>query len=203
MLAELLEGCLSQNYRHTDAGGSWAAQREGDQLCLWFEHSNGKQDWLHNLYFAASPYREMDPPWECHSGFLRVWRSIKPLVEPMILDPSLQAVQIVGYSHGAALAVLCHEYVWYRRRDLRARMLGVGFGCPRVLFGCVPPEVALRWEQFYVVRNLDDLVTHLPPRALGFCHVGNLVELGEWGKYSAIDAHRPENYLRELERLAH
>ena len=96
MLAELFEGCLSQHYLHTDAGGSWAFERRGDRLCLWFEHSNGAGDWLSNLQFGAVPYREMDPPWKCHAGFLRVWRSIKPLVEPLILDPSLQSVQIVA-----------------------------------------------------------------------------------------------------------
>ena len=201
MLAELFEGCLLQRYWHTDTGESWAAERKGDRLCLWFEHSNGAGDWLSNLQFGAVPYREMDPPWKCHAGFLRVWRSLKPLVEPLLLDPTLAGVQIVGYSHGAALAVLCHEYVRFRRRDLRDRLLSVGFGCPRVLYRCVPPEVAQRWEQFYMVRNLDDLVTHLPPRTLGFCHVGNLVEIGAYGRYSALDAHRPESYRAELNGL--
>jgi hypothetical protein len=43
---------------------------------------------------------------------------------------------------------------------------------------------------------------HLPPKAMGFCHVGNLVEIGKLGKYSAIDAHRPESYLKELSDLS-
>ena len=200
MLLELFERCLSQEYQHTEAGGSWAAEREGEGLFLWFEHSNGRKDWWNNLRFGAVPYREMDPPWMCHAGFLKVWKSVKPYVEPFILDPTVKSVQTVGYSHGAALAVLCHEYIWYRRRDLRERMLGVGFGCPRVLYGCASGEVAKRWERFYVVRNLNDLVTHLPPRAWGFCHAGNLVEIGAEGRYSSIDAHRPEHYRAELQK---
>ena len=115
-----------------------------------------------------------------------------------ILHPNTKRVVIIGYSHGAALSLLCHEYVWFHRPDLRERLLGVGFGCPRVLYGCLPPEIAPRWEQFYVVRNLDDLITHLPPRVLGYCHVGNLVEVGKEGRYSSVDAHRPESYRREL-----
>jgi len=57
-----------------------------------------------------------------------------------------------------------------------------------------------RWERFTVIRNLDDLVTHMPPAVLGFSHVGELLEIGEKGRYSRVDAHRPENILAELER---
>ena len=198
MLRELFDSCLNANYRQTAVGGSWAYDRVEDHLFLWFEHSNGILDWIHNLQFAAEPYRDMNPNWECHAGFLRVWKSLRPLILPLIADPSLRAVTVVGYSHGAALAVLCHETVWFERPDLRDRLQGYGFGCPRVLFGCVPPEIAIRWENFYVIRNVDDLITHLPPRSLGFCHVGNLVEVGAPDRYSPIDAHRPESYRAEL-----
>ena len=198
MLLQLFEQCLSMPYIEVENGGSWAYSREGERLFLWFQHSHGVTDWLNNMQFGAVPYREMDPPWECHAGFLKVWKSLKPYIEPLVLDPTVKALTLVGYSHGAALAVLCHEYIWYRRRDLRDRLFGFGYGCPRVLFGCVPPDIALRWEHFYVVRNLDDLVTHLPPRALGFCHVGNLITVGTSGKYSPLNAHRPESYLMEL-----
>ena len=49
-----------------------------------------------------------------------------------------------------------------------------------------------------VVRNIDDIVTHLPPKILGFTHVGKMLEIGKRGKYSSVDAHRPENIMREL-----
>ena len=198
MLLKLFEECLQTEYRETDAGGSWAYRKAGAELFIWFEHSHGIQDWISNLQFGAIPYREMSPEWKCHAGFLRVWKSLKPYITELIADPSIKAVRIVGYSHGAALAVLCHEYIWYHRPDLRANLFGYGFGCPRVLFGCVPPELAIRWDHFFVIRNIDDIVTHLPPRSLGFCHVGNLVTIGKVGKYSPIDAHRPESYLAEL-----
>ncbi len=201
ILLELFTSCLSQAYNEVARGGSFAVERRGDLLSVYFQHSHGVTDWLNNLDFTAIPYREMDPVWSCHGGFLRVWRAVRPHLEPSLRDPSVKQLRVVGYSHGAALAVLCHEFVWYHRPDLRPSMQGFGFGCPRVLYGCVSPDVALRWEHFYIIRNLDDLVTHLPPRALGYCHVGNLIELGSNGTYSPIDAHRPKNYLAELEKL--
>ncbi|MBQ7348114.1 MAG: hypothetical protein IJW55_09850 [Clostridia bacterium] len=201
ILLDLFKSCLSQSYNEVENGGSFACERHGDTLYIWFEQSHGITDWLNNLRFAAAPYREMEPVWQCHAGFLKVWKSVKPYLEPSILDTSVKQICTVGYSHGAALAVLCHEFIWYRRPDLHQGMCGFGYGCPRVLFGCVPPEIAPRWDTFYVVRNLDDLVTHLPPRAAGYCHVGNLVTVGTAGKYSSIDAHRPESYLEELKNM--
>lgn len=197
-LRRLFRECLTRTYQSTAEDVSWAFARRGSELRIYFEASNGQTDWMNNLHFHAHAYSEMDPPWQCHAGFLKCWRSVKPHLAPLLADATVGRVTIVGYSHGAALALLCHEYVYYNRPDLRPYLTGYGFGCPRVLYGCLPPNVALRWERFYVVRNLDDIVTHLPPRILGYCHVGNLITVGSKGAYSSIDAHRPESYLAEL-----
>ena len=199
IMLSLFRACLNHEYRNVENGGSFATDRVGDALYLWFEHSHGVTDWLNNLDFVAVPYRDMQPVWQCHAGFLKVWKSVKPYLEGEILDPTVKRLCIVGYSHGAALAVLCHEYAWYHRPDLRDRLCGFAYGCPRVLYDCVPPEIAVRWESFFNIQNQGDVVTHLPPRLTGFCHVGVEVLIGRDGKYSAIDAHRPESYLAELE----
>ncbi|MBQ9760440.1 MAG: hypothetical protein IJW16_03720 [Clostridia bacterium] len=198
ILKKLFRECISRRYKNTVDQVSWDFARRGNELRIYFEPSNGTSDWLHNLNFHAAPYSEMEPPWECHAGFLQCWRSVKPHLASLLADPTVSRILIVGYSHGAALALLCHEFVYYNRPDLRDTLTGIGFGCPRVLYGSVPIAVAQRWERFYVVRNLDDLVTHLPPRILGYCHVGNLITVGKSGTYNAVDAHRPESYLREL-----
>jgi hypothetical protein len=67
-----------------------------------------------------------------------------------------------------------------------------------VLWGKRTEDILSRWKRFTVVRNVDDLITHLPPRVLGYFHVGSLLEIGEKGKYSRIDAHRRESILAEL-----
>ena len=105
-----------------------------------------------------------------------------------------------SYSHGAALAVLCHEYVWYNRPDLRDRICGYGFGCPRVFWGFRTKKRMQRWKRFTVIRNVDDIVTHVPLAIWGYSHVGSMIKIGEKGKYSPVDAHRPENIMAELER---
>ena len=119
-----------------------------------------------------------------------------------IADESVRKIVIVGYSHGAALAVLCHEYVWYNRPDIRDNIVGYGFGCPRVFCGIKTKKMKQRWENFTVVKVIDDIVTHVPPFLFGFSHVGKMLTIGKKGKYSSVDAHRAENIIAELEELA-
>ena len=200
-LSQLFERCLEADYTTLENSADVALEQIGDTLYIYLESSNGGEDWRNNLDFPTVPYRPMDKiAWRAHRGFVRVWKTVEDYLAPYVADPTLEGITTVGFSHGGALAVLCHEYIWYHRPDLRERIEGYGFGAPRVVWGIYDNEFLSRWERFTVVRNIDDIVTHLPPRALGYTHVGNLLEIGEKGRYSRVDAHRPENILKELKR---
>ena len=198
VLLKLFKACLDCRYEQVENGGSYAVIRDGGLMYIFFEKSNGLEDWQNNFGYHSVRYPRADDSWFCHEGFLKVWESVLPYLCEAI-DDALDGVISVGYSHGAALALLCHEYVWYKRHDIRDGSFGVGFGCPRVIWGRVPLEKE-RWRNFFVIRNLDDLVTHLPPTLFGYRHVGNIIEIGDAGNYSMIDAHRSESYIRELEK---
>lgn len=201
LLSELFRRCLYADYVQTPDSGDYAIERIGSTLYIYLEHSKGREDWENNLNFPAKPYKRMGKTvWRAHRGFLKVWKSMEPYLADVIDDPAVEKIVTVGYSHGAALAVLCHEYIWYHRPDLRETIEGYGFGPPRVIWGALTSELQNRWGNFTVIRNIDDVVTHLPPMFLGYTHVGKLLEIGEKGKYSPADAHREENILKELER---
>ena len=134
-----------------------------------------------------------------HRGFLKVWRVIEPHLKPLICDPTVKQIIIGGYSHGAAIAALCHEYCRYNRPEIR--VVGFGFGAPRVLWGFMRKEVKKRFEGFMVIRNGRDIVTHAPPLWMGYRHVGELLEIGRWKDYNTIESHYPNNYARELRNL--
>ncbi|MBQ9118292.1 MAG: lipase family protein [Clostridia bacterium] len=200
-LFQLFSTCLTIPYEKVGVSANYATRREGDTLYIFFEGSDGKRDWKDNLDFPVKPYKRMEKTvWFAHRGFLRVWKEIEPFLADKIADKSLRKIVVAGYSHGGALASLCHEYVWYHRPHLRDVIEGYGFGAPRVFWGIRTKKVKERWKNFVVVRNIDDLVTHLPPAFLGFSHVGSLLKIGKKGQYTAVSAHVAQNILKELWR---
>lgn len=215
--------CLQAKYLHTEKeNGDYAIEesRDGKTLYLLFQWTRDKYDWLHNFDFPATPYSDMGIKWKCHRGFLAVWKDIKPFIKEAVANPKYTKIYICGFSHGAAIATLAHEYVWFNRPDLRSEenpegITGYGFGCPRCYFGSLlpwkkmPQELAQRWERFYPIRNISDLVTHVPPRIFGFRHVAPVVQLGKTGKWQIIDyapnlpprvaMHYADNYILSLD----
>lgn len=201
ILHDLFQDCLTREYKTVDNAASYDITRYGDTLLIFFEASHGQEDWNNNLNFRIRPYDDMNPVWYCHAGFLKVFKSVLPYLEPYINQPDVRRAVIVGYSHGGALAVLCHEAVWFRRPDMRKRLISFAYGAPRVLFGNVPRQVRERFRELYLIQNADDIVTRVPPALLGFRHVGNIISIGEKGQHSPIDAHRPESYLSSLSAM--
>ncbi|MBE6618808.1 MAG: lipase family protein [Ruminococcaceae bacterium] len=198
-MSELFYRCLSADYIKVGESADYAVEKRAGNLFLFFQDSDGAVDWKNNLDFPSMPYEKMDKSvWRAHRGFLRVWKEIEPYVSGYIMNENIKRITVAGYSHGAAVALLCHEYVWYNRPDLRKKLFGYGFGCPRVFWGRSCADLCERWENFTVIRNINDIVTHLPPAVIGYRHVGKMLEVGEKGKYSNIEAHFAENILIEL-----
>ena len=206
-LLNLYKKCLNAEYTTVENQGDYAIKMVKNKLYLFFEWSDGATDWVNNFNFPAKPYSDMGTTWYCHRGFLNVWKSIEPYVKGAIMKPTVKSVVIVGYSHGAAIATLCHEYVWFNRPDLRDKLEGYGFGCPRVFWGfLMSKELKERWKNFHPVRNLNDIVTHMPPTLFGFRHVNDVIEIGEKNKFAnkdyklnCVNAHMPSNYIYSLE----
>ena len=198
-LSDLFFQCINMTYEDIGRSANHAVKREKDILYIFFETSNGKSDWRINLDFPAKPYDRMgNIAWYAHRGFLDLWKETEPYLKDVIMDKTVRKIVITGFSHGAAIALLCHEYVWFHRPDLRNDIFGYGFGCPRVIWWLNKAELRTRWERFTVIRNVEDVVTHLPPAIIGYTHVGKMLEIGKRGKYSATEAHYPENILKEL-----
>ena len=197
-LSYLFHRCLTVDYTHLPDGLDYATEWIGSTLYLYLEHSDGREDWLKNLDFPSAAYlRDGKAAFHAHRGFLHAHRALEPILREIAAHPPA-AMRIVGYSHGGALAVLAHEYLFYHCPRLRPQLFSYGFGTPRVLFGGNRTEMRARFLNFTVVRNQNDIVTHLPPAALGYYHVGKMIKIGERGNYSPTEAHREENIMREL-----
>ena len=163
-------------YINVGNDATYAYRRDKDTLKIFFQGSHGELDWWHNFDFPAAPYERMYQKWYCHRGFLKVWKSVEPFIEELIKDDTVKYIMIIGYSHGGALAQLCHEYCKYNRKD--AFVQTYAFGAPRVIFGLMPYELKQRFEGLYIIINGWDIVPHLPPNLFGFRHVGKKIKVG-------------------------
>lgn len=199
--SELFERCLHIQYTHVEKDADYALERVGSTLYLYFESSNGLADWTHNFNFPAKPYKRMGKTvWFAHRGFLEVWKKIETHIAHSITDPTVKRIVVVGYSHGGAIATLCHEYAWFHRPDLRTTLEGYGFAAPRVFWGLPTKSIHARWANYEVIRNGSDIVTHLPPTLFGFTHVGNMIPIGTKTPFQPINDHRPESILSALRK---
>lgn len=157
------------------------------------------------LKLPSKPYKDMFKKWRVHGGFLKVWKDMKDDIEAYVAEylshhPEIKKIVCIGYSHGAALAVLATENMEYLYGK-SYEVSGYGFGTPRVLWGIVPEEVKYRLRNFTSVRNIPDIVTHVPPMLFGFRNAGTLVKIGERGKYNPFKAHYASAYITELNAM--
>lgn len=200
-LSEIFERHLNLPFNEVDPYDvEYYLERNGDELLIDFKWTNNFRKWLINFQFCKQPYKDMQRKWYAHKGFLKCFKTVEPYIAVAIGDPSIKSVRIVGYSHGGALAMLAHEFIWFHRPDLRDNLVTYAFGAPRVYGGIkLPDELKERWENFYLIRVKNDIVSYLPPYPI-YSHVGNKIELTSDEK-CPIKAHYPEVYLKALHKL--
>lgn len=185
LLYQLFENCAyNLPFEETGRAVNYAFVERDKTLYIYFQGSSQSIDWKRNFLFKKRPYKDMKIPYKVHRGFLAAWKEIEDLIINKITEKEnneykFNHIIVVGYSHGGALAAFCHECVWFHRPDLRESGLeGYGFEAPRIYGGWkVKEELKERWEHFSVIRTNNDLVTHVPPKCFGFCHVGKLIEV--------------------------
>ena len=199
-LSELFKRCLNAKYLPVEQDGDYGFELEGRRLYLYFQWSDEKRDWFNNFDFFPKKYGGVGTEWYCHRGYLRVWESMKPSVREIMqkYDGYIDEVFVIGYSHGAALATIAFDWVWYNYPHLRDRVIGYGFGAPRVYFGFMNKDLKARWFNFHPVRDGVDIVTHVPFALLGFRHVNKIVKVGNCRR--PVKSHYPGKYMEALEK---
>lgn len=198
-MLDLFNKVLQAQYIHTTEDGDYAISVDDTTIYLLFQWSHSHMDWVSNFDFPIKAYKNGNDKWRVHRGFLRVWKAMRDEIEKKVAlimqTVTVKEIICAGYSHGAAIALLATEDMAYLYGVSRVR--GYGFGCPRVVWGKVPKAVKDRLQNFHAIRNIPDLVTHLPPVLFGYRHV-NLTRIGKTGKYRPIQAHYPKSYQAEL-----
>jgi triacylglycerol lipase len=153
------------------------------QIILTFRGSevNSLGDWLTNSH--CSHVRACGG--RVHEGFWRDLQSVWSAVETQLQQfrDQQQTFLLTGHSLGGALAVLA---------GIQFQMCGYGidgiysFGTPRVGDRNFALQFNRRlYRQTFRLVNHKDVVPQLPPRELGYAHVGQLVYFDTEGKLCA------------------
>lgn len=148
---------------------------DDDTVYLAIEGSVQKQDWKFNFDFWVAPYKDMPVKWYTHRGFAKAWKLARDQIAADVMAV-LEGRKLVclGYSHGAALALLAHEYFLFAGVQVETHV----FGCPRALW--LPRKVIReRFDQCHLYQNRGDIVTMVPFWLLGYRHVGHACKVGK------------------------
>lgn len=162
---------------------------------LYFQCSNGVEDWKANFDFPAAPYKWMETEFLVHRGFIKMWQDVRDYVATLEFDV------IVGYSQGAVFACLAYEDTLFNKH---IKCPCIVFGCPRFLW--MPPKtIRNRFRDIIRVQNPCDVVTHLPPFLFGYTHIGIPLKLKNIARkpslekwYLWISHHTQSRYTQNL-----
>lgn len=147
-------------------------------LCIGFRATDEKQDWRDNFNIRKVNHHGG----QFHSGFYRsvnlVWRVIeeahKELVKKTDKEGVVRPLFITGHSLGGAMATVATAR-WLLEGD-RQFTATYTFGQPRA----VTKETAKLLDEkcktkFFRFHNNNDIVPRIPPRVIGYKHVGTVV----------------------------
>ncbi|MRI34033.1 hypothetical protein EOPP23_13635 [Endozoicomonas sp. OPT23] len=158
-------------------------------------------DWLSNLKIGFLPWQSGDGKAQVHEGFLvaldSVWQQLMELIE--CHRTSNQSVWITGHSLGGALAVLTAARLSDENPELTIAATYT-FAQPRVgnkaFAQKLKPVVS---NAIYRVVNEGDMVAELPPRRMGYRHIGHLERITDAGEI--LEDYQPCWFARLWHRL--
>jgi hypothetical protein len=206
-MSEMFVKCNELAYQSAGHDVNYAFIEDRRHLQIYFQGSSSTTDWIRNFMFRKKPYKDMKQPYYVHRGFCDAWKEVEDIIIAKVTEKAKdgtfkwQNIEVIGYSHGAALAAFCHECVWFNRQDLGALHLhGYAFEAPRIMAQWhVSKELKARWTNFTVIRNNSDIVTHCPPVIFGYRHVGHMLHIGKCKKYGPVRSHYPDKVKESLE----
>ncbi len=195
----------------TDTQGFVVADRAGNVFPV-FRGSESGQDWKTNAQvLLGQPAWAPPTAFATHEGFTKALDSVWPQVREAIAQATKAAgpnakVMFAGHSLGAALTQLAAVRA-AREGLVDARRASIyTLGSPRVGDEAFKQELEGRFPRAFRMVNYEDrfidrqdLVTQIPPKAMGFRHAGAVARLGP-ELMRVIGANDPDNAaLRSLE----
>ncbi len=175
------------NYYFSSSKTDTQAFVVGDEnkIIVCFRGTEGKfADWLTDANLIKKKWTKASHKGDVHSGFYgalsSIWKDVYK--EVVTLRTNKQSIWITGHSLGGALAAL--SAATFELQKPRLSINGVyTFGQPRIANHKFSKKYnnKLKDITFRCVNN-NDVVTRVPPQAMGYRHVGKLMYFDTKGK---------------------
>lgn len=183
--------CLEGPWKTAGSFTNYRIEEAETRCYLIFEGSVEDEDWVANFLFPPAlvrPYK--DCTWLCHGGFSRRWKAAREQIIAEVLETG-KPVVVVGYSHGAGIALLAFEDL----RFMGISTTGYGFGGPRILW--LPNRrLRKRLEGFTIMLNRGDIVGHVAPWLWGYRHP-EVKRIGN-PSWPGVKQHMQDSYIQSL-----
>lgn len=162
---------------------------------------------IRDLLADARLHKVQGPLGKVHRGFLHAFELVKDdafnAIQRLRDKSNPQSVWFTGHSLGAALAVVAFAHLLVDRQTVNGLY---NFGQPRVGNDAFADEFQRRFHgQHFRFVNNNDSVTHVPPRAFGYSHTGELryidssgeiqEDMGFWNRFLDRVTGRMEDFL--------
>lgn len=158
--------------------------------CVAFRGTNSVRDLLYDVRMGKRPFRRDA---RVHAGFYDAYHTVAKSMPP----PCTTKI-VAGYSLGASLALLyALDMALNGCPPERVFCLGgprVGDRAFRALYNAHLGDRTIRFDME------GDVVTELPPRRMGYCHVGQRVSLSRPESRSPFVRHSLTYYDLEIKR---
>ncbi|MBP9854688.1 MAG: lipase family protein [Candidatus Omnitrophica bacterium] len=158
--------CFDQNDTQVFIAGN------DDIILLSFRGTASNEDWMTDSKTRLIPYKKG----RVHRGFNEAFSLTKDWVKRTITeyDDRIQSLWVTGHSLGAALATLAVDYLIDKENLFTVNGLYT-FGSPRVGDRKFAENFddGIKHRTFRFVYD-EDVVTRVPPRILGYEHVGTV-----------------------------
>lgn len=190
---ELFNNCLIGPFNTAGDDTQYKIISYKDFTLLVFPGSSSLIDWRDNFNFPIKPYKDQTEKWYAHGGFVRAWKKAeKQIAQDVYYANDNKPLVIAGYSHGADIAILAHEYFQYNFYDV----ITSTFAASRVLW--LPSKsIQSRFGKLTNYQVRGDIATLVPPWLFGYRHVGKVAKLGP-NRFPSHLPHYPARYYENL-----
>jgi len=148
---------------------------DDNSLIIVFRGTSNFEDWLTNLKFDKTHFN-----FNQHAGFYEAYQSVQSKIFNIVNKNKSKNIFVAGHSLGGALATLCAvDLHLLLQTHITACYT---FGAPRTYDKASAKFIdGNMGSRIHNVVNNNDIVTHAPPEAMDFSHIGGRAYFEENG----------------------